>query len=134
MGFVRINIVKTDGIHAEVLKGINAKRLARGDRQALKKFRENIARLVADIVRDTPENKQKRLETFKAGAWELIAQVPVITPVVTAMFQALLGEDLGTKMDQMLDLQRKTLAVGEKTLERTERILNVLDERLPPLQ
>jgi len=130
--------MKTDGLHAEILKGINTKRLAKGDHYALHKFRQNIARVVADIVRDKPENKRRRLEAFKAGAWELIAQVPVITPVVTAMFQALLGEDLGMKMDRMLELQRenitiskKTLAVSEKTLDRTEHILKVLDERLP---
>jgi len=51
---------------------------------------------------------------------------------IAAMLQVVTGDDLGSKMDKMLILQKETIELGEKKLRLTERTISTLEERLPP--
>ena len=51
---------------------------------------------------------------------------------IAAMLQVVTGDDLGSKMDKMLILQKETIELGEKKPRLTERTISTLEERLPP--
>lgn len=118
-----------------MLEGVDVEALAAGDSRELDKFKVNMLKVGRMIYSKPPAERARWFSALRAGSLQLIAQIPVITPMLTAILESATGEDLGSKidalgrelgskMDQMLSLQRETINL-------LARILNVLEERLP---
>jgi hypothetical protein len=104
------------------LSGVDIKRLRRGDEKELSRFRRNLAIFIKRLFTVKPEQKQKEISTIKTGSLELISQIPVITPVITAMFQVITGEDLGGKID---GLAGKIDGLGSKMDNLSSKMDNI---------
>jgi outer membrane murein-binding lipoprotein Lpp len=114
------------------LRGVDIKRLKRGDEKELSRFRGNLAIFIKRLFTVKPEQKQKVISTIKTGSLELISQIPVITPVITAMFQVITGEDLGSKMDglasKMDGLASKIDDLGNKLSSKIDGLSSKIDD------
>ena len=148
-----------DNFIREAMKGTDEEKLSLGEEREIKKFRVNLSKLMRQIQEEPPERKIKAVKVIKAAAFSLMAQAPVITPVITAMLQVVTGEDLGGKIDglsakmdtlseKMDTLSEKMDALGDKidilgskmdrmlglqqeTIDLVKRGISILEERLP---
>lgn len=111
------------------IKGVNIEKINLNDEKELKKFRENIAEIMKDIFSQPPDIKNKAIQAIKVGVFELMSQIPVITPVITAMLQTITSEDLSSKID---NLSKELGSKMDENIKLSKKILSVLDERLPP--
>ena len=82
------------------IDGVDVKKANEGDAEEQRKFRENIAGIMRELFRLSPPQKRKALQALKEGAFSLMSEIPVITPVITAMLQTITTDDLGEKMDR----------------------------------
>ncbi len=99
----------------EIMKGINEDAINAGDEREIKKFRINISKILMEMLKQKGEEKKKMIESLKASAFALLAQIPIITPVVTALLQTITSEDLGNKIDILgKDLGSKMDTLGGK--------------------
>jgi hypothetical protein len=97
-----------EALLAAFMKGIDERKLKAGDKKEEAKFRRNAARVARKILREPPEVRARAVNAIKQGFLKLIETIPVITPTITAVFQTISGEDLGSKMDRLIELQDKT--------------------------
>lgn len=129
-----------------MLEGVDVEALAAGDSRELDKFKVNMLKVGRMIYSKPPAERARWFSALRAGSLQLIAQIPVITPMLTAILESATGEDLGSKIDALgRDLGGKIDAVGRElgskmdqmlslqreTINLLARILNVLEERLP---
>jgi hypothetical protein len=124
-----------------LLRGVDERLLMLKDEEELKKFRDNVREFTTKIVMGEKEEKEKLIKAAKVGTMQIIASIPVITPVITAMLQVITGEDMDTKMDTLgkkidgLGTKMDTLGTKmDKMLSLQEKTLQVLDERLPKIK
>lgn len=80
------------------MAGLDEEKLLQNNEEELKKFRTNLISLVFEVMGQEEEEKRRSLEALKMGALSMIAQIPVLTPVVTAMLQVILSDDMGLRM------------------------------------
>jgi hypothetical protein len=131
-------------LRKEILKGLNEELLYKEDPVQIQQFRENIAKVIEMYIEEPPEIRTKAQRVVKASAFTLLAKIPVITPIITAMLQVITGDDIGAKldnlaykmdslgykMDKMLSLQEKTLSLQEKTLSLQEKTLSLQEKTI----
>jgi len=125
-----------DNFIREAMKGTDEEKLSLGEEREIKKFRVNLSKLMRQIQEEPPERKIKAVKVIKAAAFSLMAQAPVITPVITAMLQVVTGEDLGGKIDglsaKMDTLSEKIDALGSKMDTFSEK-MDTLSEKMDTL-
>ena len=103
-------------------EGVDVKKANEGDAEEQRKFRENIAGIMRELFRLSPPQKRKALQALKEGAFSLMSEIPVITPVITAMLQTITTDDLGEKMDKgFRELGEKMDEGFKKMDEQAER-------------
>jgi hypothetical protein len=111
----------------KLLDGVDRSKLALEDEREFRKFRKNMAKLISNLLKEPPERKQMGVNAIKAGAFQIIASIPVVTPIITAMLQVVSGEDLGSKIDGLRDyLGNKLDRIAKELHEDHIQILNEL--------
>jgi hypothetical protein len=134
------------------LEGIDEDSLRRGEVWSLERFKANVGKIGVEMLGEPPEVKEKVLSGVKAAGLQLIANIPIVTPIITAFLEVATSEDLGGKVDKlgnkidsgfrnlgekMDNLGEKMDNLGEKMdrmLGLQEKTLTILDERLPKNQ
>ena len=118
-------------------EGVDVKKANEGDAEEQRKFRENITKIMLELFQLSSPQKRKALEALKGGAFSLMSQIPVITPVITAMLQTITTDDLGERMDRGFrelgeKMDRGFRELGEKMDEgfnRMEEWFKKMDEQ-----
>ena len=112
----------------EILKGIDKEKLSLEDKNELRKFRENLSVYMQKVFAENGEDKKKIVKAMRAGSFALIAQIPVVTPVITAVLEIITSEDLGEKMDIMIDLQKQTVELQKQTIQSIDTKFDTMIE------
>ncbi|MFA4030363.1 MAG: hypothetical protein GDYSWBUE_002056 [Candidatus Fervidibacterota bacterium] len=84
-----------------VLEGVDVEALAAGDNRELERFKANMLRVGRMIYSKPPAERARWFSALRAGSLQLIAQIPIITPMLTAILESATGEDLGSKIDAL---------------------------------
>lgn len=106
-----------------LIGGLDQEKLKENDEEELSKFRQNLASFMIKLFEEEPKSKESAIRVIKAGIFSLIAQIPVVTPIITAMLQVITGDDLGTRMDEGFRTLSSKIDEGFKRMDEGFRTL-----------
>ncbi|MDW8025273.1 MAG: hypothetical protein RMK18_05325, partial [Armatimonadota bacterium] len=117
-----------------MLEGVDVEALAAGDTRELEKFKVNMVKVGRMIYSKPLAERARWFSALRAGSLQLIAQIPVITPMLTAILESATGEDLGSKIDALgRDLGDKIDTLGRNLGDKIDTLGRDLGDKIDAL-